>query len=104
MPPKNKAFRPEVRIFISITSVAPRPHQADAKQGNLAFLPMYAGSNFRYYKTRACARMWGVLRLILGLARFQKDSSVADDSICGWPASASEAPGLSAGSFAKSTP
>jgi len=44
-----------------------RPHQADAIQGKLAFLPMYArGSIFRYLKTRVRARMWGILRLVSG--------------------------------------
>jgi hypothetical protein len=44
-----------------------RPHQADALQGSLTFLPMYArGSRLRYLKTRARARIWGVLRLLCG--------------------------------------
>ena len=44
-----------------------RPHQADALQGKLAFLPMYArGSTLRYWKICCRARMWGILRLICG--------------------------------------
>jgi hypothetical protein len=43
------------------------PHQADALQGKLAFLPLYArGSVLRYWKTRVRARIWGILRLISG--------------------------------------
>jgi hypothetical protein len=44
-----------------------RPHQADALQGRLAFLPTYAkGSALRFWKTRIRARLWGVLRLLCG--------------------------------------
>jgi hypothetical protein len=44
-----------------------RPHQADALQGRLAFLPMYAkGSALRFWKSRIRARLWGVLRLLCG--------------------------------------
>jgi hypothetical protein len=44
-----------------------RPHQADALERRLAFLPLYArGSNMRYWRTRTRARLWGVLRLVAG--------------------------------------
>jgi hypothetical protein len=44
-----------------------RPHQADALQGRLAFLPTYAkGSALRFWKTRIRARLWGFLRLLCG--------------------------------------
>ncbi len=44
-----------------------RPHQADALQGPLAFLPMYAqGNALRFWKTRSRAHTWGVLRLLYG--------------------------------------
>src|SRR5262249_14639415 len=44
-----------------------RPHQADALQGRLAFLPMYAkGSVLRFWKIRIRARLWGALRLLSG--------------------------------------
>jgi hypothetical protein len=44
-----------------------RPHQADALQARLAFLPMYAkGSLVRFWITRIRARLWGVLRLFSG--------------------------------------
>jgi hypothetical protein len=44
-----------------------RPHQADALQGRLAFLPTYAnGSTLRFWKIRIGARLWGVLRLLSG--------------------------------------
>ena len=44
-----------------------RPHQADALQGRLAFLPTYAkGSVLRFWKIRIRARLWGVLRLLCG--------------------------------------
>jgi hypothetical protein len=44
-----------------------RPHRADVLQGKLAFTPTYARrSALRYWKTRARARMWGILRLVSG--------------------------------------
>jgi len=44
-----------------------RPSQADVLQGKLRFLPMYArGKLFKYWRIRARARMWGVLRLVCG--------------------------------------
>jgi hypothetical protein len=46
-----------------------RSHHADVLQGSLGFVPMYAkGSRFRYLRTRARARVWGVLRLVSGRA------------------------------------
>jgi hypothetical protein len=44
-----------------------RPHQADALQGRLAFLPSYAkGSELRFWTVRLRARVWGFLRLVTG--------------------------------------
>ena len=44
-----------------------RPHQADALQGKLAFLPMYArGSILKYWTIRGRARIWGIIRLVCG--------------------------------------
>ena len=46
-----------------------RAHRADALQGPLAFVPVYArGSTLRLRRTRLRARIWGVLRL--GCGRF----------------------------------
>jgi hypothetical protein len=44
-----------------------RPHQADALEGKLAFLPGYAdGSVLKFWRTRLKARIWGLLRLFSG--------------------------------------
>lgn len=44
-----------------------RAHRADALCGRLAFTPTYAsGSQLRYWKTRAWARVWGIGRLACG--------------------------------------
>jgi hypothetical protein len=44
-----------------------RAHRADALYGRLAFTPTYAkGSQFRYWRTRAWARVWGAGRLACG--------------------------------------
>ena len=46
-----------------------RAPRADALQGRLAFMPIYArGSVGRYRTTRTWARAWGVLRLLSGRA------------------------------------
>jgi hypothetical protein len=44
-----------------------RSHRADALQGKLAFLPIYArGSIVRFRATRLWGRLWGLLRLSTG--------------------------------------
>lgn len=44
-----------------------RPHQADALQGRLVFLPLYTrGSVLRLWKTRSRARVWGWARFLAG--------------------------------------
>jgi hypothetical protein len=44
-----------------------RAHRADALQGKLAFLPVYArGSVLKFQATRLRGRLWGFLRLVTG--------------------------------------
>jgi hypothetical protein len=50
-----------------VTAGLGRPHRADALQGRLSFLPIYAnGSASRFWKIRIRARLWGLLRLLCG--------------------------------------
>jgi hypothetical protein len=56
-----------------------RTHWADAMQGRLAFLPIYAqGGVFKFWKTRARVRLWGFVRLLYGRVLARRNFARSD--------------------------